>query len=96
MPSRKFDFEMLMFYVYLWFDFFILLQAGCRKQLEQVLSGTEYKNLEKLRLEFCTNNYFEMHELIDSFLNGTITPKYQDLFLEQRKCSEETLYGFFT
>lgn len=31
MPSRKFDFEMLMFYVYLWFDFFYFIVGWLQK-----------------------------------------------------------------
>ncbi|XP_060077665.1 uncharacterized protein LOC132557185 [Ylistrum balloti] len=56
-------------------------QHGCRSTLNGMLTEKGQRSLEDYREEFCANNFYEMTDL---HLHGIITPKYQDLFLEQQ------------
>jgi hypothetical protein len=40
---------------------------------------------ENFQLEFCTNNYVEVMQVVHGTLKGHIIPRFQDLFMEQRK-----------
>ena len=44
------------------------------------------KQLEYVELELCTNNLYEMVDLIDELPDSRqVPPEYRDLFLEQRE-----------
>ena len=49
-----------------------------------------------MRLEFCTNNFFEVASMLMLLRSEEIVPRYQDLFMEQGKmvpCLTMSLLG---
>ncbi|CAH1792135.1 unnamed protein product, partial [Owenia fusiformis] len=66
-------------------------RMGCNTQLAEFFKSKN-SNIDDHVLEFCTNNYFEMQEVL-RIQKGIILPIYQDLFLEvQFVCP---LFGFY-
>lgn len=59
-------------------------QVGCLEELNKVLLWFNFKNVEEMHIEFCSNNFFEMKHLVHSYLSEVIPPFYQDLFMEQQ------------
>ncbi|XP_021344442.1 UPF0764 protein C16orf89 homolog, partial [Mizuhopecten yessoensis] len=59
-------------------------QHGCGSTLNKMLTEKGLRSLEDYREEFCANNFYEMTDFINIHLHGIISPKFQDLFLEQR------------
>lgn len=43
------------------------------------------KSVDDFQTEFCTNNFLEMIQTVHIILKENITPRFQDLFLEQRE-----------
>ncbi|CAI9729817.1 Hypothetical predicted protein [Octopus vulgaris] len=70
-------------------------QVGCLAELNRVLKLANFKDHEQLQVEFCSNNFFEMKNLVHDYMSGTILPMYQDLFMEQQfVCPSIGFYEF--
>ncbi|XP_033733441.1 uncharacterized protein LOC117322612 [Pecten maximus] len=70
---------------------------GCGRTLNKLLMEKGLRSLEDYREEFCANNFYEMTDFINLHLHGIITPKYQDLFLEQQfVCPSLGYYQFLS
>ncbi|KAL5008164.1 hypothetical protein ScPMuIL_013745 [Solemya velum] len=70
-------------------------KAGCSEHLNQRLASAGLGSIEHLQLEFCTNNFFEMQDVVDVMMKGTVLPRYQDLFLEDEfVCPSLGFYEF--